>query len=87
MRKITLAIGAFASVMLIDAQPANAVWEGPWCAFERGGKGVISRRCDLKNYEACRSWIAASPGTWCTENPHYRVAEQPARRKNRRTVQ
>jgi hypothetical protein len=34
----------------------------------------------LKTYEACRAWINASSGTWCTENPWYQ-ATQPGRRK------
>ncbi len=87
MHKAILTIGALALVTLIDAQPAQAIYEGPWCAFERAGRGVIGRRCDLKSYEACRAWMNASPGTWCTENPHFRVAEQPARRKVKQRVQ
>ena len=82
--KTTLIAGALALVALADAQPGHAYYDGPWCAYERGGKGVISSRCDLRSYEACRAWMNASPGTWCTENPRYRVAEQPARRKTRR---
>ena len=45
--------------------------EGPWCAYERGGVGFEISRCDLPNYEACRAWINAAPGSWCTQNPRY----------------
>ena len=80
MQKIALTLGALALVTLAGVQPGQARYEGKWCAYEKGGKGVISSRCDLTTYEACRAWMNASPGTWCTENPHY-FAAQPARRK------
>jgi hypothetical protein len=84
MMRNTLTAGALALPMLIGAQPAQAYYDGPWCAYERGGKGVISSRCDLQTYEACRAWMNASPGTWCTQNPRYQVAEKSPRRKARR---
>ncbi len=87
MQKITHAIGALALAALVDAQPGHAYYEGAWCAYERGGNGVISSRCDLRTYEACRTWMNASPGTWCTENPRYLVAEKPARRKTGHSTQ
>jgi hypothetical protein len=80
MQKIALALGALALVAFADAQPGQARYDGKWCAYESRGKGVISERCDLKTYEACRAWINASSGTWCTENPWYQ-ATQPGRRK------
>jgi len=80
MQKIALTLGALALVMLAGVLPSHARYEGKWCAYELGGKGVISSRCDLRTYEACRAWMNASPGTWCTENPHY-FAAQPVRRK------
>ncbi len=85
MQKITLAIGALALGTLIGVQPGHAYYEGAWCAYEKAGRGAISSRCDLPTYEACRAWMNASSGTWCTENPRYRVAEKPARRKARHT--
>jgi len=85
MRKITLTIGAMAMAALIDTQPGHASVEGPWCAFEKMGLGSVSSRCDLPSYQACRAWMNASPGTWCTENPHYRVTDKPARRKTKHT--
>ena len=86
MLKITLAIGALALATLVDARPGHALVEGAWCAFETAGRGTISSRCDLPTYQACRAWMNASPGTWCTENPHYRVADNPARRRSRQHV-
>ena len=49
------------------------------------GRDMYDRRCDLPNYEACRAEIAATPGTWCTQNPRYvGPAERPARVKKKR---
>jgi hypothetical protein len=85
MQKITLTVGVLALTMFIDPQPGQAWYDGPWCGYERAGKGLIISRCDLRSYEACRAWINAQPGSWCTENPHYR-AEQPARRKAKKAA-
>jgi hypothetical protein len=81
MQKIKLTIGALALAALADTRPSQAV-DGPWCAYEQSKEGVPNR-CDLMSYEACRAWIRGSPGTWCTQNPHYRAAEKSARRKTR----
>ena len=82
MHKIALTIGALTLAMgaTVQSSQAQGRYEGPWCAYQNSGKGVISSRCDLKTYEACRAWMNASAGTWCTENTHY-FAAQPARRK------
>ena len=80
MNRIALLAGAITLAALVGVQPGRAYYEGPWCAYEMIGKGGISSRCDLKSYEACRAWMNASSGTWCTQNPWYRPA-QPARRK------
>lgn len=80
MHKLALTTGVLALATFASVQPGHAIYEGEWCAYERGGKGVISRRCDLKTFEQCRAWNNASPGTWCTQNPYYR-ADQPPRRK------
>jgi hypothetical protein len=80
MKKGLFAAAAFALLALPNVQPASAYYYGPWCAYERAGKGVISSRCDLRSYEACRAAIAGTPGTWCTENPHFRPVEKPLRK-------
>ena len=86
MKKITLTVGALALAVLIDARPSQGqAYEGPWCAWQRGGDGAYATRCDLTTYEACRAWINASPGTWCTENPRYRgPVGQPGRTNRQR---
>ena len=81
MQKITLAIGALALAMLIDAQPSQAYYEGAWCGYTKAGRGTYGSRCDLMTYEACRAWINAQAGSYCTENPRYRVVEKPVKRK------
>jgi hypothetical protein len=84
MKWIILTIGVLAVTALIEAQPSFAYYEGPWCAYKRGSRGASSR-CDLPNYEACRTEIRATPGSWCTENPRY-VAAAAQPRKTKRSV-
>src|SRR5688572_6114597 len=70
MKRITLALTALAMTALIDARPSQA-YDGPWCAYMLAGHDYYTYRCDLPNYEACRAEIAATPGTWCTQNPRF----------------
>jgi hypothetical protein len=74
MRKITLALAAVAAAALAEAQSAEAQasYQGPWCAYMMAGRDFYTSRCDLPNYKACQQEIAATPGTWCTENPFWR---------------
>jgi hypothetical protein len=65
-----------------DAQPAEAITEGPWCGYTRAGRGY-GKRCDLPTYEACRAWINAQPTSYCTQNPYYYAAQKTPRRKTR----
>ena len=85
MKNASLKIGTFIVVMLIQIQPGHAV-EGPWCAYELMGGDAYSSRCDLPTYEACRAWINASSGTWCTQNPRYVPNQRsPSRTQRPRT--
>jgi hypothetical protein len=83
MKKITVLLAAMALGALIDARPGHAYYEGPWCAYMSTGFDSYDRRCDLPNYQACQAEIAATPGTWCTQNPRYLgpVAKPKVRRK------
>jgi hypothetical protein len=81
MKTGLIAASALALLALSNVQPASAYYNGPWCAYEQLGKGSISSRCDLRSYEACRAVIAATPGTWCTENPHFVVQQKPLGQK------
>ena len=83
MQRIAMTIGVLALATLIDVPPSAAYSEGPWCGYTRAGRSAFSSRCDLRTYEACRAWINAQPGSWCTQNPRFQVAEKPARRKAR----
>lgn len=85
MQRTALTIGVLALALLVNPPPVEAYYEGPWCAYMKAGRDFITSRCDLRTYEACRAEIFATPGAWCTENPYYRVAEQPKRRKAKRT--
>ncbi len=78
MRK-SIAIGLLTAAAMLPLSPAQA-YEGPWCAYMIDGRDSYTGRCDLPNYEACRAEIAATGGTWCTQNPRYRgPAEMPVR--------
>jgi hypothetical protein len=82
--RITLAAAVLAVTALADTGPSHA-YEGPWCAYMTAGRDYYDRRCDLPNYEACRAEIAATPGTWCTQNPRYvGPPERPVRLKKKR---
>ena len=85
MRKITLALAAVAAAALAEAQSAEAQasYQGPWCAYMMAGRDFYTSRCDLPNYKACQQEIAATPGTWCTENPYWRgpVGHRKVKRK------
>jgi hypothetical protein len=70
MKRTALMIGALLLAAPVASQQSHAV-EGPWCAYESVGHDSYSSRCDLPSYEACRDWIRASPGTWCTQNPRF----------------
>ena len=78
MNRIALLAGALTLAALVDVQPGRAYYNGPWCAYELIGKGGISSRCDLKSYEACRAWMNASSGTWCTRSSRRRRASAPS---------
>jgi hypothetical protein len=78
MKRVTLSTGALAFATLVAVQPSHAV-EGPWCAYESLGMAGENSRCDLPNYDACRAWISATPGTWCTQNPRYVAGAQQQR--------
>jgi hypothetical protein len=78
MIRVMSSTGALALAVLAAIQPSHAI-EGPWCAYESMGVDAHETRCDPPNYEACRAWINASPGTWCTQNPRYVPSAQPPR--------
>jgi hypothetical protein len=85
MKRIALAFAVVAVTAPIEAPPAHA-YEGPWCAYMTAGRDYYTYRCDLPNYEACRAEIAATPGTWCTQNPHFPgyYAARPGAKKKKR---
>ena len=83
--RVLLLAGAVAAAVLAGTGVGSARYEGPWCAHMSLGHGFIQNRCEMRSYEMCRSEIAATPGTWCTQNPHYRGPDEPPlRRKARR---
>ena len=80
----TVAVGVVVAAALIDARPSQA-YQGPWCAYMTLSRDMYEGRCDLPNYAACQAEIAATPGTWCTENPRYRgPVGQPKKVKRQR---
>ena len=83
MQTIKLTIGLLVFATFIATSPGEARYDGAWCAYRSIGNGTYSSRCDLRTFEACRAWLHAQPGSWCTQNPHYQAAETPTRRKAR----
>jgi len=85
MQYAPLKFGMLIAVLSIGIQPGHAA-EGPWCAYESTGSESYSGRCDLPSYEACRAWMNASSGTWCTQNPRYVPGQRsPSRTQRQRT--
>jgi len=73
---------------LAASSPANAqaLYEGPWCAYVGIGDDSYVERCDMRSYEMCRSEIFAQGGAYCTQNPRYKgAASAPAKQKRKAT--
>ena len=82
MRMTAFAVAATA--VLAMTQPAKAIYEGPWCAHVLIGEGSVAERCDMRSFEMCRAEIMGQGASHCTQNPRYRAAAEPQRRKKQR---
>jgi len=81
MLRPVLLLTALALTCFAPPAQAQSRVEGPWCAYMQMGGGFIQRNCGMMNYDQCRNYIFATPGTWCTENPWYVPPQQKQRRK------
>jgi hypothetical protein len=81
----TTVFGLAAAVVMTATQPAaRALYEGPWCAIVMIGEGSVAERCDMRSFEMCLAEIRGQGASHCTQNPRYRGAPEPQRRKQQR---
>ena len=77
-------------VALTGAGPAQAYFDGPWCAVFTTGSSSVSERCDMPNFEACRQEAQFfGPTAFCRQNSRYAPywgvgGESPRRRATNR---
>jgi hypothetical protein len=86
--RFLVAVGAFAAILIVDAQPGrayDAYYDGPWCAQFWGGDTQIMN-CSMRSFDMCLNEIRGTGGnTLCSPNPRYRPSgvEPNPRRKHR----
>jgi hypothetical protein len=80
----TTIFGVAAAAMMAATQPAQAIYEGPWCAHVMIGEGSVAERCDMRSFEMCLAEIRGQGASHCTQNPRYRGPSEPQRRKPQR---
>ena len=86
MNKALFLAVAIATVALAGNQPAQAYYDGPWCAVFTIGPGAASERCDYRDFESCRMDIIAGNRGFCRQNGYwqgYPQASVPRSRKSR----
>jgi uncharacterized protein DUF3551 len=71
MRSLVI-LGTLATVLVINAPPSHANYEGPWCAVFWGGGDSSYENCSMRSYEMCINEIHGTGGnTLCSPNPRY----------------
>jgi hypothetical protein len=86
MNKALVLAVAVATTALAGGQPAEAYYNGPWCAVYSTGPGGTSERCDYRDFETCRMDIIAGNRGFCRQNGYYlqdHAAHPPRTRKPR----
>jgi hypothetical protein len=83
MRKIILAVFAFAGLTVLGSTPSLAYGDGPWCAVSSMGRAGATERCDFYNFEACRMEIIAGNRGFCRQNGYF-IAKTERPHKTRR---
>ena len=84
MMKMSVVIVALAGLTLLDAYPAQAYYEGKWCAVSSLGRGSAIERCEFNDFEACRMEIIAGNRGFCRLNGYYLEKAGAAHRKRSR---
>jgi len=76
MNKALFVAAAIASTALAGSQPAQAYYDGPWCAVFTIGPGAASERCDYRDFESCRMDIVAGNRGFCRQNGYWQGSPQ-----------
>jgi hypothetical protein len=66
-----LTIAACAAAMLLGSVPAQALYEGPWCAVQTVGPDSVVENCRMRTFEECRLEVVAGNRGQCTQNPRW----------------
>jgi Protein of unknown function (DUF3551) len=91
--RVMLVMAAAAATVFLDVSPANAVYQGPWCAVQTLGLGSAAWDCRMRTFEECRLEVVAGNRGHCTQNPNWPGwygpaaavdAPQPVRRRRAR---
>jgi uncharacterized protein DUF3551 len=85
MKTVILAAAAVAAATLLQAGPAQAYYDAPWCAVYTISPGGAVERCEFRNFESCRMEIIAGNRGFCRQNGYYLAnqAYAPRTRKPR----
>ena len=87
MRNRLLILAALAGFAMLGPSPANAYYEGPWCAVVGLGPGSTTERCEFRDFESCRMEISGGNRGFCNHNPRWTGgASLPSERASRRRV-
>jgi hypothetical protein len=83
MNSALLLAVAVATTALAGGQPAQAYYNGAWCAVFSTGHGGASERCEYRDFESCRLDIVAGNRGFCRQNGYYQGPSLPRTRKPR----
>src|SRR5262245_40492002 len=86
MKTLIVATAAVAAATLLQAGPAQAYYDAPWCAVYTISPGGAVERCEFRNFESCRMEIIAGNRGFCRQNGYYlagAAAHTPKTRKAR----
>ena len=83
MKRALLLVVAVATAALAGGQPAQAYYNGAWCAVFSTGHGGASERCEYRDFESCRMEIIAGNRGFCRQNGYYQGNAVPRTRRPR----
>jgi hypothetical protein len=69
--RLMLATAAAAAAMFLGIPPANAIYQGPWCAVQSLGADTGIWNCRMRTFEECRLEVVAGNRGHCTQNPNW----------------
>lgn len=78
MKAIVLAAAAVSAAASLQAPPAQAYGNGPWCAVYSIGHGSATERCEFWNFEACRQEITGGNRGFCRPSSYWAAPGRPA---------